>query len=85
MGILKEKARERGYELLRDDEIYLRRLTEKMPSAARKAALIGYFDEWDRGMREAADYVHSQNAGRRRANIYIRELTKDKSAKTCPV
>jgi len=78
MGVLKDQARANGYDMLRDDEMFIRRVTENVPYNARRAALRGYFNAWSIGMAEAEIKAHRQNAGRRAANLYLMKTLKVK-------
>ena len=84
MGVLGDKAKENGYDMMRDDELFVRRLTDPMPKNARRAALRGYFNAWSTGMDEAEIRSHRQNMGRRAANIYLRVTLRSKEKKLDP-
>jgi hypothetical protein len=68
-----EYAKSCGIELLRDDIKYLRAVTARMPTEARRDVLREYASIWVGEMKKCNHDAQRQNKGRRAANLWIRD------------
>ncbi len=68
-------AASKGLVLLRDDLNFIRGRLQNTPKEQRIAILRRYVDEWCIGVIECENAVKKANAGRFRANTYLREIT----------
>jgi hypothetical protein len=59
---------------LRDDRNYVRNQLKGIPGNKRLVVINQYFDEWQKGMDEQPDENKKENAGRKRANTWLRTL-----------
>ena len=62
--------------LHRDDRRYVRVLLDGLGRADRLALLRGYAEAWEAGEAAEPSLVKRENAGRKAANIWIREEAK---------
>lgn len=85
MGVLREKAIEKGYTMLRDDELFVRRSLDGLPSKRRRELLRRYFEIWDIGMAKTPVFAHRQNWGRKEANSWLRQYLNIDEKKDDPV
>ena len=70
----------RGWKSLlshRDDRRYVEMIIDGFPRPARRALLWGYAWAWEEGEAAEPSLVKRENAGRRAANIWIREEALD--------
>lgn len=71
--IFTDYAASKGLVLLRDDLKFIRSRLQDMPKELRIVILRRYIDEWVLGMQECDNAVKKANAGRFKANTYLRE------------
>jgi hypothetical protein len=69
-------AKQKGIKLLKDDVIFIKECLAKMPYNLRRSVLERYSEEWLKGMGRSDIVSLRMNLGRRRANTYLRELSK---------
>ncbi len=67
--------------MLRDDQIFLRRCLVGIYGSKRLEIVNQYFEEWQRGREIEVSSIRKENAGRRRANTWIRERMENKARK----
>lgn len=61
----------RGFELLRDDYLFIDKILNKFKITDFKAILERYLEEWGYGMGEAKIFSTAQGFGRKRANLWM--------------
>jgi len=77
LKIFRSICMRRGYELLRDDYLFIDRILSNMPKNDFKAILARYLEEWGAGMDNAVIYDTAQGYGRRRANSWLLEYSSE--------
>ena len=60
-----------GVRLLRDDINYIRNKLYHVPKAQKKAVMLRYIALWHEGMAECIEPNKRENAGRRKANLFL--------------
>ena len=63
--------------LLRDDEKFIKALLQTQCKSRYKILLNGYVKEWRKGRDECANNIRKDNAGRFRANTWLRLKCQD--------
>jgi hypothetical protein len=58
-------------QLLRDDELFIKRLIVKYPKKSYEDILSNYVKEWLAGRQACANEIKKENAGRYRANMWL--------------
>jgi len=60
-----------GVRLLRDDINYIRNKLYHVAKYNRKVVMLEYIARWHQGMSECTEPNKRENAGRRKANLYL--------------
>lgn len=69
-------ARLKGIHLMNDDIKFIKSCLNKISYSARRRVLEEYSEIWLKGMRETDNVALRDNAGRRKANLFLLELMR---------
>ncbi len=70
-------AKTKGIKLHRDDIVFIKRCLGCIPYNQRRNTLEKYAEIWLKAMNETDKVIAKQNVGRRKANIFLRELVEN--------
>lgn len=72
---LKSESMRHGMDVMKDDYNFIGRQLHKVSYDLRQSVLRRYIDEWLSGMHIEPNSAAKQNSGRKRANLFLFELT----------
>ena len=67
-------AATKGAYVLKDDILFIEKYLSKMPENRHRRVMKAYLQEWLDGMASEPISVHTQNLGRTKANLFLRDL-----------
>lgn len=76
VAILKQEAERYKLDVMKDDYKFVGKQLYKISYDLRKSVLRRYIDEWLKGVANEPNELAKQNTGRRKANLYLFELTE---------